>query len=162
MLTRGLKSQILFGLVFLGFAIGQFGPVAANSNPFATLLGSWGGSGLITMQDGKKERIKCTAYYTGGGTQLGLAIYCKSSTQDVKMRGKISYNGGTLSGTWEERNFNATGDINGTASKNRIAMRIGGNVSGKMVVAYSKNRQRVTISTDGIGLKSVNVTMSRR
>lgn len=155
------KSALLAAMMVL-LVGGGSQQLLANSNPFATLLGSWGGSGLIVLQDGRKERIKCTGYYTGGGTQLGLAIYCKSNTQDVKMRGKISYNAGSLSGTWEERNFNASGNINGTASNNRITMRIGGNVSGTMIVSFTKRRQKVTIKTSGIGLKSVNVTMSRR
>lgn len=152
---------VLMGMMlFVAVLSGQ--QVAAAASPFDTLLGSWGGSGIIALQDGKKERINCTAYYTGGGSQLGLAIYCKSNTQDVKMRGKLSYNAGQLSGSWEEVNYNATGQISGKASKNRLSMRIGGNVSGTMIVSYSKSRQNVTISTEGTGLKSVKVKLSRR
>lgn len=154
-------SAVLMGMLLI-FSVSSGRQVAASDSPFDTLLGSWGGSGIIALQDGKKERINCTAYYTGGGAQLGLAIYCKSSTQDVKMRGKLSYNAGQLSGSWEEVNFNATGQISGKASSNRLSMRIGGNVSGTMIVSYSKTKQSVTISTEGIGLKSVKVNLSRR
>ena len=53
-------------------------PGKAEASPFDTLLGSWGGSGEIHLDKGRKERIKCNAYYTGGGSDLGLAIRCQS------------------------------------------------------------------------------------
>ncbi len=43
---------------------------ARAGTPFDTLLGSWRGSGQIELDQGRKERLKCNAYYTGGGSQL--------------------------------------------------------------------------------------------
>ena len=85
------------------------GPSKANPSPFDTLLGSWGGSGEIRLDKGRKERIKCNAYYTGGGSDLGLAIRCQSDNYKIEIRSKLSYSGGRLSGNWEERTFNASG-----------------------------------------------------
>ncbi|MFZ0397504.1 MAG: hypothetical protein WAM06_05620, partial [Methyloceanibacter sp.] len=46
-------------------------PSYADPSPFDTLLGSWGGTGEISLDKGRKERLKCNAYYTGGGSDLG-------------------------------------------------------------------------------------------
>src|SRR3989442_586185 len=79
----------------------------AAGNPFDTLLGSWRGSGQIELDGGRTERLKCNAYYTGGGAQLGMAIRCQSETSNVEIRSKLSQSGGRITGTWEERTYNA-------------------------------------------------------
>lgn len=156
---------LLTAVVLTIFSLQPGAVMAAETAPFKTLLGSWGGGGTAQMSDGRKERINCTAYYTGGGSQLRLAIYCKSSAQNIQMRGKLSYSGGKVSGSWEERTYNAEGSLAGSARNNRINVRISGykgNLSGRMSVSYSGRRQKVAISTGGIGLKKVNINLSRR
>jgi hypothetical protein len=133
----------------------------ADPSPFDTLLGSWGGSGEIRLDQGRMERIKCNAYYTGGGAELGLAIRCASESYKIEIRSKLSYSGGRLSGNWEERTFNAQGNATGTATPNKITLSISGGVSGTMVVSYSKSRQNVSISTQGVALKSVSIALGR-
>lgn len=133
----------------------------ADPSPFDTLLGSWGGSGEIRLDKGRKERIKCNAYYTGGGAQLGLAIRCQSDSYKIEIRSKLSYSGGRLSGNWEERTFNASGNASGTATDSAIRLAITGPVTGSMNVSYSKSRQSVSISTQGTALQGVSITLSR-
>ena len=134
---------------------------AAAGNPFDTLLGSWRGSGQIQLSDGRSERLKCNAYYTGGGSQLGMAIRCQSESSNVEIRSKLSQSGGRITGTWEERSFNATGTAAGQASDDKISLQISGGVTGTMSVSYSGSRQSVAISTQGIALKSVTIDLSR-
>jgi len=134
---------------------------AATSNPFDILLGSWRGSGQIVLSDGKAERLKCNAYYTGGGSQLGMAIRCQSENSNVDIRSKLSQSGGRISGTWEERTFNAEGSASGQATSDKISLQISGGVTGTMQVSYSGSRQSVAIATQGIALKSVTIDLSR-
>jgi hypothetical protein len=134
---------------------------AADSNPFDTLLGSWRGSGQIKLDDGRTERLKCNAYYTGGGAQLGMAIRCQSETSNVEIRSKLSQSGGRITGTWEERTFNAEGSASGQATSDKISLQISGGVTGTMLVSYSGSRQSVAISTQGIALKSVTIDLTR-
>ena len=137
------------------------GTHAAAGNPFDILLGSWRGSGQIVLSDGKAERLKCNAYYTGGGSQLGMAIRCQSESSNVDIRSKLSQSGGRITGTWEERTFNATGIAAGQASDDKISLQISGGVTGTMSVSYSGSRQSVAIATQGIALKSVTIDLSR-
>ena len=160
------RHSILRFLAVLAMAASSFmlapapgGEAAAN--PFDTLLGSWRGSGQITLNDGRRERLTCNAYYTGGGSQLGMAIRCQSDTSNVEIRSKLSLSGSRISGTWEERTFNASGTASGSASGNRISLSIAGGVSGSMQVSYSGSRQSVSISTQNIALKSVTISLSR-
>ncbi len=134
---------------------------AADANPFDLLLGSWGGSGSFNLTNGTSERIQCNAYYTGGGTQLGMAIRCKSPSSNIEIRSKLNKSGDRISGTWEERTYNAGGNASGSASGSRISLQISGGVSGSMSVSYTKTRQSVSISTQGSPLKSVNITLAR-
>lgn len=134
---------------------------AADANPFSVLLGSWGGSGEYRLKDGTSQRLKCNAYYTGGGSQLGMAIRCSSDTSKIEIRSKLNNSGGHLSGNWEERTYNAAGTATGQASGDKLSIAISGSVSGNMLVSFSRTRQTVSISTQGSALSSVNITLSR-
>jgi hypothetical protein len=136
-------------------------PAAANPT-FAPLLGSWGGSGTYKLQDGTSEKLKCDAYYTGTGSQLGIAVRCQGTTNKIEMRCKLSANGSSLSGSWEERTYNAEGAVNGTLSETKLTFSISGGVSGNMTIIYDQSKQSVAIATQGIPLKSVNVSLSRK
>jgi hypothetical protein len=137
------------------------GTKADTGNPFDVLLGSWRGSGQIQLSQGKTERIKCNAYYTGGGSQLGMAIRCQSETSNVEIRSKLSQSGGRITGTWEERTFNAQGNASGQASSGKISLAISGAVTGSMSVSYTQSSQSVSISTQNIALKSVSIDLTR-
>lgn len=147
--------------VFLSFTFAHSAN-AASKSPFDILIGSWGGSGILKLRDGTKERIRCNAYYTGGGSQLGLAIRCISKTQKVEVRSKLSYSGGRLTGSWEERTYNAGGKITGTAKPGQLKFSIQGSLAGTMKVSFNKTQQEVSITTNGIALKSVKVKLARQ
>src|SRR6476659_3278268 len=123
---------------------------AGDGNPFDTLLGSWRGNGQLALTDGKTERLKCNAYYTGGGAQLGMAIRCQSETANVEIRSKLSQSGGRITGTWEERTYNAEGSATGQATSDKMSLQISGGVTGTMSVSHSGSRQSVAIATQGI------------
>jgi hypothetical protein len=140
----------------------QSRPTEADpGNPFDVMLGTWRGSGQIQLSQGKTERLKCNAYYTGGGSTLGMAIRCQSESSSVEIRSKLSQSGGRITGTWEERTFNAQGNASGQAANGRMTLAISGAVTGSMLVSYSASRQSVSISTQNIALKSVSIDLTR-
>jgi hypothetical protein len=126
------------------------------------LMGSWSGSGQIRYDDGQSEGIRCSAYYSGSGDRLRLAIRCRSDSTEVEIRGLLTRQGEKLAGTWEERTFNASGEASGRVAGDKMSLSIaGGAFSGSMTVAYAGSRQVVTISTQGIRMRSVNVTLAK-
>jgi hypothetical protein len=131
-----------------------------KASPFDTLLGTWRGSGNVQLNSGM-ERLTCNAYYTGGGSQLGMAIRCKSDSSNVEIRSKLSLSGTRITGNWEERTYNASGSASGTAKPGRISITVSGSIRGSMVVNYSSSRQSVSISTSGSPLQRVSINLTR-
>ncbi|MGH6735881.1 MAG: hypothetical protein ACRECX_07350 [Methyloceanibacter sp.] len=131
-----------------------------EASPFDTLLGSWRGSGQVQLNTGP-ERLSCNAYYTGGGSQLGMAIRCTSGQSKVEIRSKLSLSGNKITGNWEERTYNAAGTASGTASPGRISISVSGTVRGSMIVNFSKSSQSVSISTSGSPLQKVSINLTR-
>jgi hypothetical protein len=143
--------------------LGDVRPSAAQNGPFSSLLGAWRGNGAITLEGGQSEQIRCTAYYTqrdGGG--LGLAIRCASQSYNIELRSQLASEGGQVKGSWEERNFNAVGDVTGTASAGSLNLSIvGGGLAGSMSVATNGASQTVQIQTQGTRLQGVSIRLSK-
>ena len=137
---------------------------ASAASPFPTLQGSWSGSGRIQFENGASESLRCTAYYTSsdGGGQLGLAIRCASAANRIEIRGRLTNNGGRVSGTWQETTFNASGSAAGRANDNSVVLRLSGDIAGSMSVSVTKTRQTVSISTQTASLRGVRIGLSRR
>ena len=98
---------------------------------------------------------------TGGGSQLGVAIRCQSETSNIEFRSKLNQSGGRITGTWEERTYNAEGTASGQVTNGNINLAISGGVTGSMLVSFGASRQSVSISTQGIALKGVSIDLTR-
>ena len=151
-----LATAAMFGV----FIVAPSQTVVAKSTPFDMLLGSWRGSGQVQLNTGK-ERLSCNAYYTGGGSRLGMAIRCQSGDSKIHIRSKLSLSGSRITGSWEERTYNATGAATGTATPGRISIRVSGSITGTMVVNFTRSRQSVSISTSGSPLQRVSINLTR-
>ena len=67
-----------------------------------------------------------------------------------------------MSGTWEERTFNASGTATGQATDREITLSIdGGGFTATMLVVQDRGQQSVSITTQGVGFKAVSVSLSR-
>lgn len=156
------RHRLSVGMIALATLAGM-AISAASAGPFDRLGGSWSGGGSASFEGGKSEKLRCNGYYRNqGGSTLGLAIRCASPSTKIEMRGTLNYSGGSVSGSWEERTFNASGTASGTGSDAGVNLSFSGSASGSMRVSVSGSRQSVAINFNGIALKSVNVGMSRR
>lgn len=137
----------------------------AADGPFAALGGSWSGAGQMRFTGGNTEALKCRAYYTPKetGSSMGLAIRCASTSNKIELRANLHYGStGSVTGSWEERTFNAAGDVTGQASASRINLSIkGGGFTGSMLVGTTGATQSVTINMEGTTLKSVSINLSK-
>ncbi len=156
-----LSTLVVAALVALVWGAQAFA-AGSNVEPFKSLLGSWGGNGQFRLADGTTERIKCDAHYTGGAAQLRMATRCAGESNNIEIRSRLDYSDGRITGTWEERTFNAEGTVSGQASSDRLTLTISGGVSGSMRVSYSSSHQSVSISTQGVALQNVSMSLSRR
>jgi hypothetical protein len=136
---------------------------AKSASVFQRLNGTWRGSGRINLANGRARRISCRAYYNvkNKGQNLGLAIRCASSDSKIELLARLRETNGKISGTWEERTFNAAGNVYGAARNGRLNLSIDGSVSGTMNISFSKRRQRVSIKTATQELRGIAINLRR-
>lgn len=136
---------------------------ASAANPFSTMDGYWEGSGTAQLESGAKEKLRCKAYYNvkSDGSGLGMSLTCASPGSAIKMRATLTDSDGAVTGNWEERNFNATGEVSGKASSSSIRLNIDGTITGSLSISVSQKKQRVKMSASSGGLRGVNISLSR-
>lgn len=144
-------------------AILMIGVPAVAGSPFSSLVGTWSGKGTARLEGGKSEKLSCKGYYSGsGGTELKLNIICANPSTKVELRSVLKYANGRVTGTWEERNYNQTGTITGSADDSKLRLNIGGGaLSGLLSVSIGGSTQSVSLSTQGSALKGVSINFSR-
>jgi hypothetical protein len=134
----------------------------AQGGAFAGLGGSWSGSGQVRLEKGR-EAVRCNASYVprGGGKSLGLSLRCASASGRVELRASLTSSGGRVSGSWEERSYNLSGQISGSASGSSLRLSFTGSVSGSMTVTTTGTSQSISVRTDASALRSVSVSLRR-
>lgn len=156
-----------FGLLLAAAAVVAVSPpllpsAEAQASPMKRLMGSWSGRGTARFEGNRSERIKCNAYYTGGGSKLNIAVRCASPSYKIEIRSKLTNESGRLVGTWEERTFNASGETRGSIDEKMLKLSInGGGLTASMAVDFDGSRQAINVMTDGMELKSVAIKLAR-
>lgn len=135
---------------------------AANDASLDVLAGTWRGDGTMSFEGGETEGISCNGYYKSAGN-LSVVIRCKGTSSNFELRSKLQSNGDKVSGNWEERTYNATGDVSGTASPGKLNVQFSGSLAGSLEVSFSSSSQSVSVSvgTKGAGIKGVRVNFNR-
>lgn len=137
-------------------------PASAIEGTFSALDGAWTGSGSVRLENGKSERLRCKGYYNAkSGSSLGMAINCGNASFKINMRASLQSAGGSITGTWEEREFNQTGNVNGKQTASGFNLRFSGAISGSMNVSMTGSRQTVSISTGGPGFTGVKLQFAK-
>ncbi len=139
-------------------------PPAAAQSAFAALSGNWTGSGKVRFTGGSSEAVTCKAYYTpkDAGASLGVAILCASPSSKIELRATLAYDAGKVTGKWEERTYNVAGEVEGQSNPNKISVSInGGGMTGSLAVSVNGGSQSVTIKTDGISMRGVDINLSK-
>ena len=126
------------------------------------LAGTWHGGGTMSFESGEAESISCNGYYKGAGN-LSVVIRCKGTSSNFELRSKLESSGDKVSGSWEERTYNATGDVSGTASAGKLNVQFSGSLTGSLEMSFSSSSQSVSVSvgTKGAGIKGVHVNLNR-
>jgi hypothetical protein len=135
---------------------------AAHDAGLDALSGSWRGDGTMSFEGGQTENISCNGYYKAGG-HLSVVIRCKGTSSNFELRSKLQSEGDKISGSWEERTYNATGSVSGMASAGRLNVQFSGTLAGSLDMSFSSSTQSVSVSvgTKGAGIKGVQVNLNR-
>lgn len=164
-LPLSVRLKAVVALAAVGACLSASLAVAQKADtPFANLNGAWTGGGQVRLEGGKTERISCKAYYTprDGGTGIGIALRCASTTFSINLRSMLTSQDGRVSGTWEEQTFNATGNVTGRASPGSLSVSInGGGITASMSVSFGGTTQQVSINMSGTALQGVSISLSK-
>jgi hypothetical protein len=140
-------------------------PISAGPQEmFGSMSGFWIGPGRIEFDAGTSEALLCKAYYTTPHQtdRLSIVLRCASPSQKIELRAQLVAHGPNLTGTWEERTFNASGTVTGQATDQQISLSIdGGGFTATMQVIQDEGHQSVSITTQGVGFKKVSVSLTR-
>ena len=155
--VRRTLAAITFASVALAASAG-----AGAANPLTKMSGSWSGAGEFRLQDGRSERIRCSAHYAPrSGASLGLALRCASAGNRIELRASLVSRGTRVSGSWEERSYNASGTVSGVAAGSSLRLAIAGGLNGYMVVTTNGRSQSISVRTDTSALRGVSISLRR-
>ena len=138
--------------------------LAHAAGPFASFEGDWTGTGVITIDNGSKERLRCKAHYDigGEGSTLSQNLTCASDSYKFNVVSKVAAEGTEISGDWAETSRNAKGHITGRIGPTQISAQVNGlGFTASIGIAARAGKQSVTISPTGTDIKNVLVTMSK-
>jgi hypothetical protein len=137
----------------------------SQAGPFAALHGSWSGGGTIKKSNGGSERIRCRSTFEPSGASLALRLRCASDSYNIDLSASIAYQGGSISGSWQEATRSVGGNISGQLSgggSHVQAVASGPGVTSNITVTTRGNHQSVSIITPGAEVPEVTVSQERR
>jgi len=117
-----------------------------KGNPFDKLKGDWTGGGMVTPAKGGTKKVTCKVTYNVAGSTTTQNMVCDGDDYQLEAKTKFKYNGGKISGSWNEVVYDATGNISGTAAGDTVHARISGDkFSGRMSIVVSDARHTINI-----------------
>lgn len=148
-LRKPLRLGGLLATAFIAIA-GLQGPALAN--PFAELSGSWKGDGTLEPLGGDAERVVCRAKYDVAAETVTQTIICAGTDYKINAVSNLTYSGGELSGSWNEKNYGASGGASGSVKGDTIYVRISGeSFNARMSINMSDDQHTVTIKQFNAG-----------
>lgn len=152
-----------FAITFGALTMASETPRAAE-NPFGRFAGSWSGSGTITVQNGARERIRCRGRYTADatGNTLNLGLRCASDSYNFELQSDITYDGGNISGSWNEVTRQVFGSLFGRSSSSHIeatAHSVG--FTATLLITTRGNNQSVSIKSPGSEISEVAISLAK-
>jgi hypothetical protein len=88
-------------------------PGHAQSGAFAGMAGNWAGGGVVTLDDGSKERIRCRASYAVSGANMTMTLTCASDSYKFQLSANVVSQAGVVTGTWTEDSRGVSGTLQG-------------------------------------------------
>jgi hypothetical protein len=158
-----LYAAAVAGLLLLS---GGAGDARSEPGPFSALSGSWSGGGLIKKSNGASERIRCrSAFETAGGPNLSIRLRCASDSYNFDLTASVAYQGGAISGSFQEATRSVTGGISGhSAGEGRQVQAVAQapGVTSNITVTTRGTHQSVSIVTPGSEVPEVTMSLEKR
>jgi hypothetical protein len=112
---------------------------AQGGGPFAPMAGAWRGGGTVTLEDGSRERLRCRATYTTGGSSMEMVLTCASDAYKFILSAHVVAEGSAVTGSWNESSRGINGTLQGRGG--------GGNFD--VVASTAGFNANITLRTSG-------------
>ena len=149
-MSRGLRRTGAAVVLSLAGLIGAAGEDAAFAGgPFTGMSGAWSGVGTVSLANGTKERIRCTAQYVtkDDDNNFQQALRCKSPSYEFKVNAYVDHQAGSLTGYWTELVNNVRGEVSGKANGDHVQANLKGTgFAANLDLVTRGNSQQVTIT----------------
>jgi hypothetical protein len=160
---RALRTAAAGGLLLFGAGAHD---ARSEPGPFSALNGSWAGGGMIKKSNGASERIRCrSAFETAGGANLSIRLRCASDSYNFDLTANVAYQGGAISGSFQEATRSVVGGISGhSAGEGRQVQAVAQapGVTSNISLTTRGNHQSVSIVTPGAEVPEITVSLERR
>ena len=159
--TNVLNRRLLMAAAVLFVTAVASSESKAQSGPFAPLAGSWSGAGIVTLDDGSTERIRCRAKYAPVGPTMEMSLTCASDAYKFNLGANIKAEGSAITGSWSETSRNISGSLQGRGSGGNldvVASTAGFNAN--IGLKTSGSKQTVTIRADS-QFRGANISLSK-
>ncbi len=165
MSERFTPTSVLGAVLFVGASLAvsiASGPSQAAG--IKDLAGRWSGWGSVKLTNGATEQVKCVATYflkdTGSGLDQNLR--CASSSYKIDAKANYVVSGSSVSGTWEERTHSAKGAVAGSFANDSFRLTVQGETfSANMTMTSSKCKQSISITPQGLDVRSISVGLRK-
>lgn len=159
-----IKAVAVAGLLLVG--AGASREARSEPGPFSALYGSWAGGGIIKKSNGASERIRCrSAFETAGAANLSLRLRCASDSYNFDLTANVVYQGGAISGSWQEATRNVIGGISGTSAgegRQVQAVAQAPGVTSNITLTTRGSHQSVSIVTPGAEVPEITVSLEKK
>jgi hypothetical protein len=91
------------------------------------ISGSWSGGGTVSFASGQRERARCRAHYSGGGSVVSMSGTCATPSGNVSQSAQLRRVGpNSYAGSFFNPEYNASGSIRVTVRGNTQSVTISG------------------------------------
>lgn len=145
-------------------AVPLAGAAPAVGDAVGNLAGRWSGWGAVTHSSGQSEQVKCVATYfvKDAGGQLEQNLRCASASYKIDASARMTIDGSTVKGRWEERANSAEGEISGQVTSGGFKLDIkGDNFTAAMAVSSSACKQSINIAPQGFEISRIAIGLEK-
>ena len=133
----------------------------AQAGPFAGMAGIWAGGGVVTLDDGSRERIRCRASYAVAGANMTMTLTCASDAYKFRLTANVADQAGAVTGSWSEASRGIAGILQGRGVGGNfevVASTAGFNAD--ISLRTAGNRQSINMRADS-QFRAASIALSR-
>ena len=166
MLTNGIagaqSARSWWAGAALAVVLGSTSTVSAAAK-LDDYAGYWTGTGKVSMTNGSTEQVKCVVTYKVTGQELRQNVRCAGQGFSFNGTAQLQVaQSGSVTGSWTENTYAATGDVTGKTTDKGLLLSISGQTfTAVMDVSTSACKQTMDIVPKGLEVSRISIGLGK-